>query len=428
MHDGGPPFSARSPAHDRSSRPEVPGRTAWPRAPDPSLSRPAGWPRRDATPDSSSYSPHDVRSAPPLSSTGPLSSAGPPTGVARGVELSPSAVRALRADAPGRSGSGRPAGETALQHALRRNKLALAVPAGALGMAPGERGEHERWLAAYRLRTFAINALSLRATLEALDALEAAGVPCLAFKGPLQHERLHGDPMIRPSGDADILVPPHRFADAERVLGAAGYRAADRQALWWRLFLGERHLERDGRAAVDLHRRLHQPGCPSPRRPAAVWRDARIQVWRGRPVPVPDPADDALVAAINVAKALWHREAAGGSLLDWRAATARAPLWRDRAREQGLFPLAALTDRIARAAFDDPADGGPPDAADAADDRLVAMALAPWSVASWPRRRSLLAALCGTGPRFAREAARVALAEGVRRATAPRRRAGEAAS
>ena len=336
-----------------------------------------------------------------------------PHSIPSSVRIAPEALAVLRRDYPAPRSAG---GETGLQHALRRNKLALLVCTGALELSSAEAERHERWLAAYRLRTTAINLASLRATVAASEVLDRSSVPHVTFKGPLQHERLYGTAMARPSGDADILAPPHAFRLAQRALGAVGWTPTDRQGLWWRVFLGERHLERDGHAAVDLHAHLRQPGSPGPRGASSLLDRARRQRWAGHSVPVPDAVDDALIASVNVAKALWHREAAGGSLLDWRMATLRASRWRERADKQGLGAVADLVDRTARAVLDGPAD--------ADDERLIGMALAPWAVGDWPRRRSLLRTLCGSrGSAYWREAARVGLAEGVRVATAPRRTA-----
>jgi hypothetical protein len=55
-------------------------------------------------------------------------------------------------------------------------------------------------------------------------ALQDAGVPVLAFKGPALAASVHGDIAVRQSKDIDLLVPPERFAQAMRLCQHAGYQ------------------------------------------------------------------------------------------------------------------------------------------------------------------------------------------------------------
>jgi len=60
-------------------------------------------------------------------------------------------------------------------------------------------------------------------TLRLLELLAAAGIPAAALKGPLLGEAIHGDPGRRLSSDLDLLVAPHRLADAVAVVRQLGY-------------------------------------------------------------------------------------------------------------------------------------------------------------------------------------------------------------
>lgn len=57
-----------------------------------------------------------------------------------------------------------------------------------------------------------------------LEALEAAGVRALVFKGPVLARLTTGDPTARGVGDVDVWVDPADVATAHRALDGAGFR------------------------------------------------------------------------------------------------------------------------------------------------------------------------------------------------------------
>ena len=100
--------------------------------------------------------------------------------------------------------------------------------------------------------TRARNVLLLAEVERAFDALDAAGIRALAFKGAGALDRLYDDPGLRPMDDADLLVQPADRDRAAAVFGRLGYArrpdepgrfgAAPQDA--WTF---------DGPAEIDLH-------------------------------------------------------------------------------------------------------------------------------------------------------------------------------
>ena len=88
----------------------------------------------------------------------------------------------------------------------------------------------------------------------AAEALDAADVPWLAFKGPILSEAVYSRPDLRSYGDLDLLVGPDRLMEATAVLESAGGRLLDRN---WQLLLrrmyGEVHVLMPTGTVVDLH-------------------------------------------------------------------------------------------------------------------------------------------------------------------------------
>lgn len=58
-----------------------------------------------------------------------------------------------------------------------------------------------------------------------IKMLAAAGIPILIFKGVPMARQLYGDPVLRHTGDIDLLVPPGHFRQAVTMFHAAGYIA-----------------------------------------------------------------------------------------------------------------------------------------------------------------------------------------------------------
>ena len=97
---------------------------------------------------------------------------------------------------------------------------------------------------------------------QATDHLADAGIPCLVLKGLPLSQRVYGDPLVKASRDIDLLVPPHRFADAERVLRDQGlrrvvpdFRETAARLRWYERFEAHNVLVGSG-VTLDLHRRL----------------------------------------------------------------------------------------------------------------------------------------------------------------------------
>jgi len=86
-------------------------------------------------------------------------------------------------------------------------------------------------LLGWRERAVAAGQRSLRLQrrlLQVLDALQGAGVPALAYKGPALSRQLYGDAGLRHFADLDLLVRPEDAAAAREVALSAGF--AERQA------------------------------------------------------------------------------------------------------------------------------------------------------------------------------------------------------
>jgi Uncharacterised nucleotidyltransferase len=114
----------------------------------------------------------------------------------------------------------------------------------------------------------AAQALALDAATGAVvRALRARGIDCLLLRGPAIARRLY------PGGgrsyvDADLLIEPRRFADAEAALTELGFREAAIEAALPAARPGHAHtwLATNGRV-VDLHRTLIGTNAP----PDQLW-------------------------------------------------------------------------------------------------------------------------------------------------------------
>jgi len=265
-------------------------------------------------------------------------------------------------------------------------------------------------LAAFRDLATRMNGANLMTMRRVLPAFAAAGLPVVAFKGPLIQQAAYGGLFIRPSSDIDLLVHPRDFDRAAALLDAEGYSLAPRcRSLWWRLFLGERHFlpRRPAEATIDLHLRLQQPGAPLPRLAAAFLEAREESVVGGAPLPVLSARHQLLLCAMSFVKALHHREPALRYVVDYAALAARLDPAADQALEaeaarQGLRASLALTRRAAAlltltptpTPSASPSEDPPTAPAWLSDADLRALILRPDAPdARWPRRRRLLWAL-----------------------------------
>ena len=97
-------------------------------------------------------------------------------------------------------------------------------------------------------------ALALRDLAVAAAAFNDAGLPWLAFKGPVLAEHVYRRADLRSYGDLDLLVPPAQLRLAVAALEAAGGTLLDRN---WQMVLehmrGQLHVRLPAGTIVDLH-------------------------------------------------------------------------------------------------------------------------------------------------------------------------------
>lgn len=264
----------------------------------------------------------------------------------------------------------------------------------------------QQWIGHFRNVTSRMNGANLLTMRRILPAFEAAGVPALAFKGPVIQQIAYGSTFMRPASDVDVLVKLSDFERAGQVLSGLGYTLADVcQSIWWKAALGEQHFlnaENVAATTVDLHHRVQQPGCPLPRHPSRLMAQSRDVVVAGRPIRTLSQNHTALHTAMSYVKALHHREPAARYAIDLVALARGWSLedWRDlerEAREQGLQNTLALTVRACGLMLGaDSLPAGPAARVldGTTDSTLVRMTLRPGDPAiDWPRRRALLHAL-----------------------------------
>jgi len=148
----------------------------------------------------------------------------------------------------------------------------------------------------YRYFQFRTSLLAADAR-RAVEALTAAGIETLLFKGIAIALKLHGNPALRPMGDVDILVRPKDVASAEKVL----------QELGWQYRYAEAKKKRDihshdyinaNKNGFDLHWfALYE--SPIDGIDEGIWQRAERTEWQGNPVQVMSREDLALIGMIN---------------------------------------------------------------------------------------------------------------------------------
>jgi hypothetical protein len=170
-------------------------------------------------------------------------------------------------------------------------------------------------LALWRERATIVAQRSLRMQrrlLAVLAALDEAGVPALAFKGPALAEQLYGDSTLRAFMDLDLLVPAADVARARQVVLSLGY--TDRHAVEAvpvdRLVEVMQEvvlLDRDDGPMVELHWREGPRFAPHSIA-AEELASRRTEVpLLGRPVATPCLADTLLLVAVHAATHDWRR-------------------------------------------------------------------------------------------------------------------------
>ena len=94
--------------------------------------------------------------------------------------------------------------------------------------------------------------------LRVLHLLEAHGIPCIPYKGPVLAASVYGNLAFREFGDLDILVRERDYESAQRLFIDLGFRLTLEHE-WESEFVDE-----SGTVAVDLHRRIAPHEFPSP--------------------------------------------------------------------------------------------------------------------------------------------------------------------
>jgi hypothetical protein len=119
----------------------------------------------------------------------------------------------------------------------------------------------------------------------------------MVLKGAPLAFSVYPSPALRPMADIDVLVEPHRAADATAVLAGSGWipsRAVEPDVLASLHGVGWR--KRPG--ALDLHWYLLHESC-WPGADAALWRRARPIVIAGYTTLAPSPADQLLHTCVR---------------------------------------------------------------------------------------------------------------------------------
>lgn len=253
----------------------------------------------------------------------------------------------------------------------------------------------------FRDVTSRMNAANLLTMRKIIPAFVSAGIPVLAFKGPIIQQIAYGSLFVRPASDLDLLVSPQLYQKSGAVLEACGYQLADEcRSAWWTTGLGEQHFFSTSKAdvTVDLHHRLQQPGCPLPKHPERFIALRRPISVGGQDIPTLSAVHGQLLSAMSYVKALHHREPAARYAIDFVAigrgqGANHSGELQDEAVLQGLARTLALTQRAAAALLPDLVSSTPvPAVLDQVSDRqLWDMTLNPGlSSTLWPRRRTLL--------------------------------------
>jgi hypothetical protein len=191
---------------------------------------------------------------------------------------------------------------------LVHRQLTAAARAGATVPAPV--------LDAIAASAAAIAAGNLRLASSLIDvcgALEKAGIPTIAYKGPTLALRAYGDLALRHYSDLDILVRRADISSATRVIGALGFRTrerdggpAERAAERWG---HHRSFARDG-TLVEVHWRFNKRLFGETLPAEQVWARTEALELAGTPIRTLSETDELLVLATH---ASWH----GWSQLSW---------------------------------------------------------------------------------------------------------------
>lgn len=210
-------------------------------------------------------------------------------------------------------------------------------------------GVPQDWMRAFAHRRHEQVMRHLRAVEDlkvAANAMDDAGIPWVAVKGPVLAEQIWPSPSMRQYMDLDLVVDRHRFTDALAVLRAAGIEQLDRN---WPMLAATMRAEvaMQGRfgTVIDLHWDIAVP--------RQLRRDFRVDVGgmlsRARPIGLRD--DSVRVKGLDpvdtVLHLVFHAAQAGAHLLVWLADIRFAV-------QQDGFDWSELERRACAARFDMP--------------------------------------------------------------------------
>ncbi len=264
----------------------------------------------------------------------------------------------------------------------------------------------------------------------ALPALRCSNIEPVLFKGPLALAQLYGDLFFRTANDMDMLVRKAQFDDAVSTLLSVGFTLRpDCGNAWWRQSLGEVHLQHVDfpLCTIDLHHKLQQPGCPSPKRPEEI-HDLVTQLSLGSEVVQGfGPVGSLLVASLNLVKGVMAHKFSGKYALDVavglsRLSGADQSNLEELLKRQDLLGSFGFAVQLSEAAFDVELDfpSSPPQWQNT---EMRIMVIDPENPSlNWPRRREMLwhmtrdrEGLFGARLRFAQETLRALSGEALRK-------------
>lgn len=177
------------------------------------------------------------------------------------------------------------------------------------------------------------NLVLTRHLLDAVDALEHAGIPALPIKGPVLAVSAYGDIAARQFGDLDVLVPRRDIGRARTALAELGYRWAaaldpgPEQALMG----ADYHLALEHPAAgvtLEVHWALGRGGAGAMRRARWAWRHAQRMPLLGRELHTLSREALLVYLCVHATKHAWQNlqmvcdvaaVTHAGSRLDWLA-------------------------------------------------------------------------------------------------------------
>jgi hypothetical protein len=183
--------------------------------------------------------------------------------------------------------------------------------------------------------------IKLRESCEALEALNAAGVPIIVFKGGAQYAEGLAISPRRVMGDIDVLIRKPDVARTLAVLEAGGWLSVGGESFAYLRQVLPNSLRgnfRKGRhGEIDLHVSPFHFARSTPALEAALWARAKPAQLALRPVLVPDPTDSMLLL-------LAHGVEGGGGdwVIDAATRMERQPIDWERlvatAEQRGLVP------------------------------------------------------------------------------------------